>query len=86
LKTNSPDIIFMDCLMPDMDGFETTRKIKELPGCDNIPIIALTANAMAEDKDRCSNAGMDGFVSKPFSKDDLRTVLNEYLSELKKLA
>ena len=66
------DVVLMDCMMPVLDGYGATRAIKKLPSptCD-VPIIALTANAMAEDHDLCFEAGMGGVVTKPISKDDL---------------
>ncbi|MCH7868131.1 MAG: response regulator [Myxococcales bacterium] len=66
------DVVLMDCMMPVLDGYGATRAIRKLPSptCD-VPIIALTANAMAEDHDLCFEAGMGGVVTKPISKDDL---------------
>ncbi len=67
------DIVLMDIQMPNMDGFEATRAIRAFahPLC-SIPIIALTANAMAGDKERCLESGMDGYVSKPINAEDLQ--------------
>lgn len=72
LQTVDPALIFMDINMPEMDGYMATRLIRELPGpkCA-IPIIALTADAMKEDKERCVEAGMNGFVSKPFRREEI---------------
>jgi CheY-like chemotaxis protein len=69
------DIIFMDMQMPEMDGLEATLAIRAL-GLERRPrIVALTANAFDEDRDRCLEAGMDDFLSKPFRVDDLRAKL-----------
>lgn len=79
---NRPDLILMDCLMPSLDGFESTRLIRadeqnrQLP---RMPIVALTANALSEDEARCLQAGMDGYLSKPFTEDQLLAVLSKHL-------
>ncbi|GAB3522666.1 hypothetical protein GCM10027342_20540 [Photobacterium alginatilyticum] len=74
------DLIFMDCQMPVLDGFKATRAIRELESEEQrIPIIALTANVVKEEKDKCFNAGMDDFVSKPVSQQMLANMLKKYL-------
>ncbi len=78
------DAILMDCQMPEMDGFAATAAIRTReqsstrPG--HIPIIALTANALSSDRDRCLAAGMDDYLSKPFTHDQLRTTLMRWLA------
>ena len=78
-KKKSYDLMFMDCQMPEMDGFTATRKIRELESEQMIqtpiPIVALTANAMSGDRERCLEAGMSDYLSKPFSKPELFDVL-----------
>lgn len=77
------DLIFMDCQMPVLDGFKATRAIRELESeGQRIPIIALTANVVKEEKDKCFDAGMDDFVSKPVSQQMLANMLKKYLSSL----
>jgi PAS domain S-box-containing protein len=74
------DLIFMDCQMPEMDGYETTGEIRRREGAArHTPIVALTAGAMAEDRQRCLQAGMDDYVSKPFRVGQLREMLDKYL-------
>ena len=73
-----PDIVFMDCQMPIMDGYSASRSQRSREaktGASRLPIVALTANALAEDRQKCIDAGMDDFVSKPFRKEDLVEVL-----------
>lgn len=72
--------VLMDCQMPVMDGFEATRRIRsseDEPGRRRVPIVAVTANAMPGDRERCMSVGMDGFVPKPVSKATLEAALRE---------
>jgi len=75
------DLVLMDVNMPVMDGIEATERIRDLSSNkSSIPIIALTANAMLQDKKRCLEAGMNGFISKPIRMDELATALREVLA------
>jgi len=70
------DLVFMDCQMPEMDGFEATSVIRNCSeNWKSIPIVAMTAHAMSGDRERCLNAGMDDYVSKPMKIEDLSDVL-----------
>jgi len=77
--TASPfDLVLMDCQMPEMDGYEATRQIRAAAirsGERPIPVIAMTANALSGDRDRCLEAGMDDYLGKPFKQDELREVI-----------
>jgi CheY-like chemotaxis protein len=75
LDSFRPDLILMDGMMPVMDGYETTRQIRRMPGWSDIPIIALTASANPEDERKSRDAGANGFLTKPVDHDLLlRTV------------
>ncbi|MEW5976631.1 MAG: response regulator [Acidobacteriota bacterium] len=80
--------ILMDCQMPEMDGFEATRMIRwlEEKGAQRTPIIALTANAMQGDRERCLKQGMDAYVAKPFQVKEILKALEEALSENERIA
>ena len=73
------DLVLMDCQMPVMDGFEATRCIRESGGRD-VPIVAITANAMAGDRERCIRAGMNDYIAKPMQLDRLAEVLAKWVS------
>lgn len=76
------DLILMDMQMPNIDGLETTRRIRKMPGYAQTPILAMTANVFVEDKARCLDAGMNDFVTKPFDfKAFYETLLKWYQSE-----
>jgi len=72
-------LILMDCQMPGMDGYEATRRLRQCAATAEIPIVAMTANAMKGDRELCLAAGMNDYVSKPIRLDRLREVLSHYL-------
>jgi CheY-like chemotaxis protein len=73
------DIVFMDCSMPGTDGFQATAELRRLEsGGVRQPIVALTANAMAEDREQCLQAGMDAYLSKPVRIEELRAMLEQW--------
>jgi CheY-like chemotaxis protein len=79
LEGNGCDAVLMDIQMPGMDGYEATERIRERYGRGRLPIIAMTAHVSNEDRDRCLQAGMDDFVSKPFDPPALLTVLARWI-------
>ena len=79
-RDNNYAAIFMDMQMPTMNGLEATQEIRQLPACRNTPIIAMTANAFAEDRARCLDAGMNDFLTKPFKPDLFFAILLGSLS------
>ena len=77
-----PDLVLMDIMMPELDGVETTKRIRSLGGDrGEIPIVALTAHAMKGDREDYLAAGMDGYVSKPIRGRELFAALKPYLSD-----
>jgi len=78
------DLILMDCHMPEMDGFEATMEIRRREQASSgrrVPIVALTANAMAQDREECLNAGMDDHVAKPFSMQTMQEMLDRWMPQ-----
>ncbi len=71
--------VLMDCRLPHLDGYEATRRIRQLPNGAGLPIIALTANALQGDRERCMAAGMDDYLSKPLRRTELQRVLQRWL-------
>ncbi|MDD1783197.1 response regulator [Enterovibrio sp. ZSDZ35] len=80
------DMVFMDCQMPVMDGYETTQRIREIEAKNHlpaIPILAMTANAMASDRARCLDVGMTEYIAKPFKQQELIDLMNSLIREHK---
>jgi signal transduction histidine kinase/CheY-like chemotaxis protein len=80
------DLVLMDCQMPEMDGFEATRRIRagELKTGAHLPIIAMTANAMEGDRERCLSVGMDDYITKPVNVENLHTILAQWAARIEK--
>lgn len=76
-----PDLIIMDIMLPKMDGFEATSQIRNNPKTRSIPILAATAKAMPGDRERCLQAGCDGYLAKPFSHLELGQAIDELLKK-----
>ncbi|CAM3850845.1 response regulator [Litorimonas haliclonae] len=82
MKSQSYDLIFMDMRMPNMDGLEATRKIRSLPNVPKgLPIIALTANAFDDDRNACFDSGMNDFMTKPVSAEELTQMVKNWTGE-----
>ncbi len=84
VQANDYDMVLMDVQMPVMNGIEAARIIRALPVSadkkSHVPIIAMTANVMQKEVDRCLEAGMDGFVPKPFKQEDLLAAIGRALA------
>jgi two-component system cell cycle response regulator DivK len=77
-----PDLVFLDINLPDIDGFEVVKHIRTMSEVKETPIIALTANAMIGDKERCLQAGCDGYLAKPIVRQELYETINHYLQDI----
>ena len=77
------DIVLMDMMMPEMDGYETTANIKRNPRLKHIPVIAVTAKAMAGDREKCIQAGASDYISKPVDTDQLLSLMRVWLYDSK---
>ena len=81
LRSSRPDLILMDINMPDVDGYTLTAKLKTVPGIKQIPIIAITANAMRGDREKSLSAGCDGYIEKPINIDTFIDQIHFYLDK-----
>ncbi|MDX2138974.1 MAG: response regulator [Chloroflexota bacterium] len=80
-QTEHPNLILMDVNLPDIDGLEATTRLKSQTAMAAIPIIALTANAMHGDRERCLAAGCNGYVPKPITKNELLNTVAHFLAQ-----
>ena len=79
------DLVLMDVMMPEMDGFEATRLIRQQPRWRKLPIIAVTAKAMKDDQQRCLQAGANDYLAKPIDLDRLFSLIRVWLPQLERI-
>ncbi|MDP9521752.1 hybrid sensor histidine kinase/response regulator [Pseudomonas putida] len=79
LELDDFDLVLMDCNMPVMDGYEASRRIRQSGRWPNLPIVALTANAMPEERERCRAAGMNDYLAKPFRREELLALIDHWV-------
>ncbi|AGN78300.1 MULTISPECIES: response regulator [Pseudomonas] len=79
LERDDFDLVLMDCNMPVMDGYEASRRIRQSGRWPNLPIVALTANAMPEERERCRTAGMNDYLAKPFRREELLALIDHWV-------
>ncbi len=82
-KNRQPDLILLDMMLPDMSGIEVSCNLKHDPQTKNIPIVAVTAMARVEDKERFLVAGCVDCVTKPYNIEDIETIIRKYIFEIK---
>ncbi len=79
IRRESVHAVLMDCQMPVMDGFATCRALRAMPGCADLPVLAITAHSHSGDRERCLAAGMSDYMAKPVKFDELRSLLHDWL-------
>ena len=80
LRSERVDAVLLDCQMPVMDGFATCRAICALPGCSELPVLAITAHSHSGDRERCLAAGMSDYLAKPVKPAALRALMSRHLT------
>ena len=81
LEQEDFDLVLMDCNMPVMDGYEASRRIRSNGRWPELPIVALTANALSDERERCRAAGMNDYLAKPFRREELAVMLDTWLPD-----
>ncbi|NDJ17535.1 response regulator [Myxacorys almedinensis] len=79
IESEMPDLVLLDIVLPDMNGMEVARRIRECQKTIDLPIVALTASARQEDRDRILESGCNDYLSKPYDLDDLEKVIHQHL-------
>jgi two-component system cell cycle response regulator DivK len=79
LESDTPDLVLMDINLPEIDGYEVTKRFKQLPSMARVPVIAMTANVMKGDRERTLAAGCDGYIPKPIDIDALPSQIARFL-------
>jgi CheY-like chemotaxis protein len=79
LDTAASDLVLLDVMMPELDGYETARAIRSMPGFEQLPIISLTAKAMNGDRDKALDAGPSDYIAKPVDVDQLVAMMRAWL-------
>ena len=79
IERSVPAMVLMDMTMPGLDGYEATRRLRGMPGCERVPVVALTGRARLEDRARCLEAGCNEYLAKPFDLDQLLMIVQRYL-------
>ncbi len=82
-ETLQPDLILIDINLPEMDGYEVTRRLKQLEHLREVPIVAMTANVMRGDREKTLAAGCDGYIQKPIDVDQLPVQIARFLEDKK---
>ncbi len=80
-RASTPDLILLDINLPEIDGYELVRRLRQLPGIASVPIVALTANVMKGDRERTLAAGCDGYIQKPIDVDTLPVQIASFLKK-----
>jgi two-component system cell cycle response regulator DivK len=83
LQSEVPDLVLMDINLPEIDGYEVTKRFKELPSMAKVPVIAMTANVMKGDREKTLAAGCDGYIPKPIDIDTLPAQIAKFLGTKK---